>query len=183
MAWPDSPPQAQLDAYNAGLSGTTTSIPLRDGSWGSVPVEYVVSDDFGEDTIKPGYFYPDELEAWLNPPDPEPEPEPEPEAEPEVLAVRAFLGSTDASDATIAARYAFQKQAVLAYTRGAGFTEGQPNADLSAVVLSATARDVANPGYLASTTDGPFQRTYTRNGGGWTLQELAALNRWRKRAI
>lgn len=182
MAWPDSPPQAQLDAYNAGLSGTMSSVINRAlDAYVSIPVEYVVSDDWGETSIKPGYFYPDELEAWLNPPDPEPEPEPEPV--PEVLAVRAFLGSTDASDATIAARYAFQKQAVLAYTRGAGFTEGQPNADLSAVVLSAAARDVANPGYLASTTDGPFQRTYTRNGGGWTLQELAALNRWRKRAI
>lgn len=68
-------------------------------------------------------------------------------------------------------------------TRGFNPVTGHPTGDLRAVIISATARDLANPDYLASTTDGPFQRTYARNTGGWTLQELAALNRWRVRAL
>ena len=74
---------------------------------------------------------------------------------------------------------------VKAYTRDQGFTvpgvgtELLPNAELSAVITSASARLVANPEQLPYDSGsvalrGAFQ--------GWTLAEQYVLNRYRKRA-
>ena len=67
-----------------------------------------------------------------------------------------------------------------AYTRGEGFTDGEPNDDVRAVILSAAARLVTNPSQVESESMGPFSRT----GGftGWSTAELATLNRYRVRA-
>lgn len=97
--------------------------------------------------------------------------------------VRAFLGvSESVPTAAVEARLTAMGLAVRTYVRGQGFVDGEPNEELASVIVSATARDVANPGYVVASQDGPFQRTYARNTGAWTLHELAVLNHWRTRA-
>lgn len=70
---------------------------------------------------------------------------------------------------------------VSAYTRGKGFTAGEPADDLAAVIITSTARLVGNPTLARSVAIDD----YSSNLGafvGWTLPELAVLNRYRKRA-
>ena len=69
---------------------------------------------------------------------------------------------------------------VSAYTRGNGFTGGVPNKELRAVIQTATARLTANPDQVASTVGGV---TIASGFNGWSLAELAVLNRYRKRAL
>lgn len=95
--------------------------------------------------------------------------------------VAAFLGQGD--DETLVA-LAGQHAAIItamarAYTRGNGFTDAEPNDEITAVITTATARLVANPEQI-NTTIG----SVAVNGGftGWTLAELFVLNRYRKRA-
>lgn len=71
-----------------------------------------------------------------------------------------------------------------AYTRGRGFAGGQPASDeIAAVITTAAARLAANTAQLstARTTDDrtiDVRTAFT----GWTLAELAVLNRYRVRA-
>lgn len=73
---------------------------------------------------------------------------------------------------------------VRAYTRGRGFAGGQPASDeIAAVITTAAARLAANTAQLstARTTDDrtiDVRTAFT----GWTLAELAVLNRYRVRA-
>lgn len=70
-----------------------------------------------------------------------------------------------------------------AYTRGQGFTDGAPNDELRAVILTASARLVAHPRQLGmSETLGPESASYREGFTGWTVSELFVLNRYRKRA-
>lgn len=65
------------------------------------------------------------------------------------------------------------------YTRGEGFTDGDPNDEIAAVIVTATARLVANPQQLTTDIGG----TSVRGGFiGFNLAELFVLNRYRKRA-
>lgn len=74
-------------------------------------------------------------------------------------------------------------QMVRAYTRDRGFdaTTGDPGVDVAAVILSVCARTVSNPMMVRSESvdDFSIDRTVVL---GWTLAELAILNRHRKRA-
>ena len=65
----------------------------------------------------------------------------------------------------------------LAYTRGAGFSAGVPNDQIAAVIVSATARMMANPQQIAYDVGGVSMR-----GGfqGFNLAERIVLNRFRK---
>lgn len=79
-------------------------------------------------------------------------------------------------------------QLANAYTRGVGFstTDGQliPNADIAAVILTASARLVANPRQLAiDETVGPDSASFHGGWTGWTVPELYALNRYRVTAL
>lgn len=68
-----------------------------------------------------------------------------------------------------------------AYTRGQGFNYwGVPTRDITAVIVTAAARLVSNPAQFPH--DGA--RNTVRRGGftGWSVAELYALNRYRKRA-
>lgn len=68
----------------------------------------------------------------------------------------------------------------LSYTRGRGFTAGEPYEDVAAVIVTATARLVDNPEQYFEKTVGP---TSSRgNFAGWSLAEKFVLNRYRKRA-
>jgi hypothetical protein len=67
------------------------------------------------------------------------------------------------------------------YTRGGGFTAGEPYDDVAAVIITATARLVDNPEQKIDKTVGP---TSSRGGFyGWSLAETFVLNRYRRRAV
>lgn len=115
------------------------------------------------------------------PGEPEPEPEPQPEVSDAAKAVAAFLGlPTDAGLLALAAQAVpIITLMAKAYTRDHGFTGMTPNAEIGAVITTASARLVANPEQLEQTIGsvgirGGFQ--------GWTLAETFVLNRYRKRA-
>ena len=100
--------------------------------------------------------------------------------------VADFLGQGD--DETVVALAGEQLPIVTAmaraYTRGEGFTGGDPNDDIGAVITTATARLVTNPGQLGhDSTAGPFSESIRGGFNGWSLPELFVLNRYRKRAM
>src|SRR4051812_8311482 len=65
-------------------------------------------------------------------------------------------------------------------TRGQGFTDGEPNQDIRAVILTAAARLLSNPrGLLMDETKGPESVSYRSAFTGWTVAELFVLNRYR----
>ncbi|ORA11375.1 hypothetical protein, partial [Mycobacterium arosiense] len=69
------------------------------------------------------------------------------------------------------------------YTRGIGFTDGVPNTDLSAVILSATARLVTYAGQVQTyQTQGPETMSFGAAPFAWSTAELLVLNRYRVRA-
>lgn len=68
-----------------------------------------------------------------------------------------------------------------AYTRDQGFdpATGEPAEDVAAVLVTATARLMANPEQIATDVgDVSIRGGFT----GWSLAELFVLNRYRKRA-
>lgn len=102
---------------------------------------------------------------------------------PTVADLEAFLGAEDALDVSNAERVlATVEQMVRAYTRDAGFIDGEPGDDIAAVIVSAAARLIGNPTNDQYTQTGPFS---VRPGtfAGWTLPELAVLHRYRVRAL
>lgn len=96
--------------------------------------------------------------------------------------VAALMGQPDNPDliAVIDKALTTIYQLVSAYTRGNGFVGGVPNPELRAVIRTATARLTANPEQVASTVGGV---TTGAGFNGWSLAELAVLNRYRKRAL
>ncbi|WP_245905963.1 hypothetical protein [Mycolicibacterium palauense] len=118
-------------------------------------------------------------------PDPEPQPEPEPGALPGVAEaaqkVAAFLGQADNPQVLLLAAEVTPviTAMVRAYVRDRGFTGAVPNAELSSVIITASARLMANPEQLDTTVGATGIRGAF---AGWTLAEQAVLNRYRKRA-
>lgn len=98
--------------------------------------------------------------------------------------VADFLGkSGDGATAALAGEHVSIITAMArSYTRGRGFDPetGDPAEDVAAVIVTATARLLSNPGQLAHSM-GPF----ALHGGftGWSLAETFVLNRYRKRAV
>ncbi len=91
--------------------------------------------------------------------------------------VAAFLGSTDPALVALAGQHvAIVTAMARSYTRGNGFSGGQPRDDLAAVITVATARLVANPEQLQHQIGSVAMR-----GGfqGWSLAELFILNAYR----
>lgn len=67
-----------------------------------------------------------------------------------------------------------------AYTRGGGFDVKIPNDEVEAVIVTATARLLANPEQLRVQVGG----VQVNDGfAGWNLAETFVLNRYRKRAL
>lgn len=95
--------------------------------------------------------------------------------------VADFLGQGD--DDTVVA-LAGQHLTIItamaqAYTRGNGFEGGHPNDEIAAVLVTATARLMANPdqtNYRAGSV------SYQSHFQGWTLAETFVLNRYRRKA-
>lgn len=100
---------------------------------------------------------------------------------PTAADVAAFLGRGDDAEAVALAgqHLPIVRAMAQAYTRDQGFTHGLPNDEISAVIITATARLMANPDQITHTVG-----TVSLGGGfsGWTLAELFVLNRYRKRA-
>ncbi|WP_304106406.1 hypothetical protein [Mycolicibacterium bacteremicum] len=70
-----------------------------------------------------------------------------------------------------------------AYTRGRGFSGNEPNDEIAAVITTAAARLAANGKQASySSTAGSFAQDLRTYFTGWTLTELAVLNRYRVRA-
>lgn len=165
------------------------------GTVSGVPVEWTdVTSEFNDDTgtydyaytLKSGYMTPAELQAWQ---DAQVEPEPEPETPPAPGGVSgasllAFVGQ-DAADPELVALADQHLAAVTAmakaYTRDRGFTaDGTPKEDVAAVLMTATARLLDNPQQNQREAYGDYQVTSTPFVG-WSLVELAVLNRYRVR--
>lgn len=121
-------------------------------------------------------------------PDPEPEPEPEPEPTPAsgtAARVATLLGFGDnpALLALAVESVAIVTEMARAYTRDRGFAGAEPSAPVAAVIATASARLAANgSGLPRSDTAGVYSQDIRAAFQGWTLAELAVLNRYRKRA-
>jgi hypothetical protein len=67
-----------------------------------------------------------------------------------------------------------------AYTRGVGFTEGVPNSDISAVILTAAARLISHAQQVQSwEVFGPATASFAASPVTWSTAELLVLNRYR----
>lgn len=100
----------------------------------------------------------------------------------EPLDVAKFLGRGDDTDIIALAQehLPIVTAFVEAYTRGRGFTGGEPAGPLRSVIITATARLVPNPDQLKRFQAGE----YSENPAildGFTLPELAVLHRYRRR--
>ena len=103
-----------------------------------------------------------------------------------VEQVALFLGRADDTvlNASIGQAIPIVTLLVKAYVRGGEWWEIDDYPELEAVVVTAAARLVTNPGVVdQEMVAGPF--THSLRGGftGWTLAELAALNRYRRLAM
>ncbi|MGB3697581.1 MAG: hypothetical protein WBA05_09120, partial [Gordonia sp. (in: high G+C Gram-positive bacteria)] len=117
-------------------------------------------------------------------PDPDPDPDPGPgpaDRHPLADRVAEFLGLPGDPDVVAMAS---QQATVItemarAYTRDAGFNGPDPNSQIAAVIVAATARLVGNPEQIAH---GIGDVQYRGGFSGWSLAETTVLNRYRKRA-
>jgi len=70
-----------------------------------------------------------------------------------------------------------------AYTRGRGFNGNEPNAEIAAVITTASARLSANgTGLMSKKVDDVEYQYSLASSFGWTLAEQIVLNRYRVRA-
>lgn len=105
---------------------------------------------------------------------------------PTAADVAAFLGrAADPSTVAMAGQQLPIVEAMArAYTRDRGFTDDGPEPDVAAVLVTATARMMANPGQIArDSAAGPFTESVRGGFVGWSLAETFVLNRYRKRSL
>lgn len=98
--------------------------------------------------------------------------------------VAAYLGRGDDTElVALAGQHVLIVAAMArAYTRGQGFeSDGEPKADVAAVITTATARMVVNPEQTKRYQVGDYSEA-PAVFQGWTLAELFVLNSYRKRA-
>lgn len=96
--------------------------------------------------------------------------------------VADFLGQGDNTELVALAgqHVTVIKAMARAYTRGEGFDPaGEPEEDVWAVIIAATARMTSNPEQLRHSVGGVQQN---EGFAGWSLAEQFVLNRYRKRA-
>jgi hypothetical protein len=98
--------------------------------------------------------------------------------------VGALLGDGAPTEAVLASAVQAVTLQARAYTRGEGFDQGdshdEPNDEIAAAILTAACRLARNPGQLStSETMGPFSFDVRGGFQGFTLAELATLDRYR----
>ena len=71
------------------------------------------------------------------------------------------------------------------YTRGNGFTDNEPNEEIAAVIVTASARLAANGEQLSRkrVDDVEYEFAALRAAFSWSLAEQLVLNRYRVRAM
>lgn len=98
--------------------------------------------------------------------------------------VAAFLGKPGDAATEALAETAVPVVTAMARAYVRGGTDWEPNDEIDAVIVTATARVVANPtGLSHDMTAGPFTHSIRGAFQGWSLAELFVLNRYRKRAL
>ncbi|MEL4358393.1 MULTISPECIES: hypothetical protein [unclassified Luteococcus] len=105
---------------------------------------------------------------------------------PTAADVAAFLGRGDDPETVALAGQVLPIVTAMAraYTRDRGFVGPEPTEDVAAVLVTATARLMANPEQIRKTeTVGPFSHQVDTGFTGWTLAELFVLNRYRVRHL
>ncbi|SHX04580.1 Uncharacterised protein [Mycobacteroides abscessus subsp. abscessus] len=104
-------------------------------------------------------------------------------AAPTPTELGALLGrpvTTEQADAVLAVVTGHAR----AYTRGRGFTDGIPNSDIHAVILSAAARLVSHPAQVGTAVvKGPEQASWTAAPFAFSLAERMTLDRYRVNAL
>lgn len=103
-------------------------------------------------------------------------------AAPTATDVQNFLGpNQDVDSGQATAILSVVTAMCSAYTRGIGFdSDGVPNSDLSAVILSAAARLIAHPRQVGSyEVQGPESDQKYASPFAWSVAELYVLNRYR----
>lgn len=101
---------------------------------------------------------------------------------PEVQDVLDLIGRP-VSSVQVEAALAVVTSMAKAYTRDVGFILGEPNEQIGAVILAATARLLANPDQsLGEQGMGAFSVSYGSAFTGWSVAELYVLNRFRTTA-
>ena len=92
----------------------------------------------------------------------------------------ALLGDSAPTEAVLSNAVNAVTLMARAYTRGEGFNGDEPNDEISAAILTAACRLARNPGQLStSETMGPFGFEVRGGFNGFTLAELATLDRYR----
>lgn len=120
-------------------------------------------------------------------PEPEPEPEPEPVPEPVTRSIAQEVAAALDRDGDLDTIKLAETHAPLvtvfvrSYTRGRGFLEGEPNADLRAVIVSATTRWTVNAEQSRQYSAGDYSETGATLTG-FSLLERHVLNLYRRRA-
>lgn len=96
--------------------------------------------------------------------------------------VEALLG--DLPTGAVPAAIAQVTVMARAYTRGNGFDDGDPNEEITAVITTAAARLASNgTGTMYRKRVDDVEVEYRSSFQGWTLAELAVLNRYRVTAM
>ncbi len=101
-------------------------------------------------------------------------------AAPTLVDLENFVGRALDTDRALAALDMVTAYA-RAYTRGRGFTDGEPADDISAVIVGAAARLMANPSGAVVESIGEYSVRYSEVQG-FNLVEQLVLNGYRRRA-
>lgn len=95
----------------------------------------------------------------------------------------AALCKRDASDEQLAEAVELVFALAYDYTRGRGFTAGVPAPTLRSVIVTGAARLAGNPLQTpVQVSAGAVSERYGAGFVGWSLAELAVLNRYRRTA-
>lgn len=96
----------------------------------------------------------------------------------------AALCERDPGDPQVAEAVELVSALARDYTRGRGFTAAGPCASIQAVIVTAAARLAGNPRQTPyMVTAGSVTERSGPGFVGWSLAELAVLNRYRQRAV
>ncbi|MGE2692211.1 hypothetical protein [Mycolicibacterium pulveris] len=93
----------------------------------------------------------------------------------------AFLGPSRQVDAEQATAVITIVTALArSYTRGNGFVDDEPEPDIAAVITTASARVLTHAGQVEEyLVHGPESARYGASHFGWSIGELAVLDKWR----
>lgn len=173
--------------YSTPPPGLVTEVALQ----ATVPTDYVYTADGADSNGLTVIFFGQAgvtrvaiTGAVLDVVGAEPPPEPEPEISSLARRVAAFLGKPN-NPLTLgraSVHCEIVTEYVRGYTRGRGFdaVSDAPANPLESVIVAATARLTANPEQVSYYATGDYSERPAVLAG-WTLPELAVLNRYRKR--